>query len=147
MAQEKLNDKLKAFIVQSLACFDPPSAVVAAVKAEFKVDVRPQSVEAYDPNKRAGRKLSERWREIFKATREEFLRDTSRIGISHRAVRLRALERMAARAEEMRNLDLAARLLEQAAKEVGDSYTNRQKLDHNHFRGINLSISSEDAEL
>lgn len=42
------------------------------------------------------------------------------------AYRLRALGRMAEKAESMKNMALTAQLLEQAAKEVGDVYVNRQ---------------------
>jgi hypothetical protein len=126
--EPKLTDQARAFVVQSLAMFDAPSVVAAAVKQEFGLIVTPQAVEAYDPNKRAGAKLSAKWKALFAATREEFLEGQAKIGISHRVVRLRALERMAARAESMGNLALAKDLLEQAAKEVGDAYTNTRVL-------------------
>lgn len=122
-----LSDDIKRCIVQALACFDTPSQVAKAIKAEFGVDVSPQQCEAYQPGKKAAAKLSDKWRMLFEETRKAFLEDTSQVGISHRAVRLRALSRMAAKAEERGNIVVAAQLLEQAAKEVGDSYTNRQK--------------------
>ncbi len=128
MAPGKLNDEQKTFVVQSLACFDTPSAVVEAVRSEFGIEITRQTIEGYDPNKRAGATLAEEWRQVFEATRKAFLEDTSRIAISHRAVRLRALQRMAEKAEGMKNLALAAQLHEQAAKEVGDAYTNRREL-------------------
>lgn len=128
MAQARLPQEVRAFIVHANACFDYPSAVVEAVKKEFGVDVTRQHVEAHDPTKKAGVHLAPRWKEVFEAARQGFLNDTSAIAISHRAVRLRALQRMSQRAEEMRNLPLAATLLEQAAKEVGDAYTNRREL-------------------
>lgn len=140
MARTKLSDEVKGFIVQCLACFDPPSAVVKAVKSEFEVDISPQQAETYDPTKRAGRALSPKWRAIFEATRAEFISDTSRIGISHRAVRLRALQRMAEKAEGMGNMALAAQLHEQAAKEVGESYTNRSRLEHSGPNGSPMRI-------
>jgi hypothetical protein len=124
-----LDDEVKTFIVQQLACFDPPSAVVRAVKEEFDLAVSPQQVEAYDPTKRAGRNLSEGYRRIFEATRAEFLADTARIGISHRAVRLRTLQRLAERAEKSGNLPLVASLLEQVAREVGDAFTNKRQTE------------------
>lgn len=126
--EPKLTDEARTFVVQSLACFDAPSVVKANVKKEFGLDVTAQSVEAYDPTKRAGVKLSAKWKALFEATRKGFLEDTSSIAISHRAVRLRALQRMAEKAESMSNMALAAQLHEQAAKEVGDSYTNRREL-------------------
>lgn len=127
-----LSDDVKTFIVQALACFDPPSVVVKAVKAEFGEAVTPQQVEAYNPERRAGQGLSEGYREIFRATREAFLEDTASIGISHRVTRLRTLQRLADRAETQGNIALAAQLVVQAAKEVGDVFTNRQRIDASH---------------
>ncbi len=128
MPKSKLRDEVKTFIVQSLACFDTPGVVADAVKREFGETITRQSVECYDPNKRAGSRLSERWRILFEETRKAFLEDTSKIGISHRSVRLRALDRMAARAEERGNMVLAAQLHKQAAEEMGNAYTNRREL-------------------
>ena len=122
-----LSDDVKRRIVQELACFDIPSQVARTVKADFGITVSLQQVEAYQPGKSAAAKLSKKWRILFDETRKAFLEDTSQVGISHRAVRLRTLNRMAAKAEERGNMSLAAQLLEQAAKEVGDAYTNRHK--------------------
>lgn len=127
-----LSDEVKTFIVQQLACFDTPAVVVKAVKAEFGETVSPQQVEAYNPERRAGRGLSEGYREIFAATRAAFLEDAASIGISHRTSRLRTLQRLAERAEGQGNLALAAQLVAQAAKEVGDVFTNRQRIDASH---------------
>lgn len=128
MASAKLNNEVRTFIVQALACYDGPSAVVKAVQDEFGITITRQSVETYDPNKRAGRGLAAKWRAIFEETRAAFLEDTSKIGISHRAVRLRALQRMAEKAETQGNMVLASSLLEQAAKEMGGAFTNRREV-------------------
>ncbi|ABY40528.1 hypothetical protein 2.36 [Burkholderia phage Bups phi1] len=125
-----LPDAIKVFIVQSLACFDTISRTAKAVREEFGVEVSPQQCERYDPTKRAGETLSKKYREIFERTREEFLNDTSRIGIAHRAVRLRKLAMAVDKPEERGNLVLMAQLLEQAAKEAGDAFTNRHRLEH-----------------
>lgn len=130
MAKAKLSDEVKTFIVQALACFDSPSVVAASVKKEFGVEVSRQLVESHDPNKKSATGLAAKWRILFKETRKAFLEDTAEIAISHRTVRLRALQRMAEKAEERGNMVLAASLLEQAAKEVGDAYTNRHKHEH-----------------
>ncbi|MBN3838862.1 DUF2280 domain-containing protein [Burkholderia sp. Ac-20349] len=125
-----LPEPIKVFVTQALACFDTPSRAAKAVREEFGVEVSPQQCERYDPTKRAGSALSKKYREIFERTRSEFLSDTSRIGVSHRAVRLRALDRAVALAEQRGNLPLMAQLLEQAAKEAGDAFTNRRRLEH-----------------
>lgn len=128
MANPKYSDDVKTYVVQALACFDSPAVVVKAVKAEFDVVISPQAVEAYDPTKRAGKKLSQRFRMLFEETRKTFLEDTASIAISHRAVRLRALQRMADKAENQGNMVLASSLLKQAAEEVGNAYTNKREV-------------------
>jgi hypothetical protein len=125
-----LAENVKLRIVQALACFDTPSQVAKDIKAEFGIVVSPQQCELYDPNKRAGQKLSEKFRLIFAETRKTFLEDTSLIGVSHRAVRLRTLQRLIDKAETQGNIGLVSQLLEQVAKETGDAYTNRHKLEH-----------------
>jgi len=121
-----LSNEVKAFIVQALACFDTPTQVAEAVKREFDIDVSRQQVETHDPTKRCSKTLAKRWVTLFEDTRKRFREQTADIPIANRAYRLRALGRMVEKAESMRNLALTAQLLEQAAKEVGDVYVNRQ---------------------
>lgn len=121
-----LKDEVKAFVVQALACFDTPSQVVLAVKENFGIEVTRQQCEAYDPTKYVGRSLHVKWKTLFEDTRARFREQTADIPIANRAYRLRALGRMAEKAENMKNMALTAQLLEQAAKEVGDVYVNRR---------------------
>lgn len=125
-----LKGEVKAFIVQSLACFDTPSQVVDAVKKEFGITVTRQQVESHDPTKANGKGLAQKWVDMFNDTRERFQKEISDIPIANKAYRLRALNRMANNTETMRNYALTAQLMEQAAKEVGDAYTNKQKVEH-----------------
>ncbi len=122
-----LRSEVKAFIVQALACFDTPSQVVEAVLKEFNVVVTRQQCESHDPTKAAGKALGEKWRTLFEDTRARFREQTAEIPIANRAYRLRALGRMAEKAENMKNMALTAQLLEQAAKECGDIYVNRAR--------------------
>ncbi|MDV2984170.1 UNVERIFIED_CONTAM: DUF2280 domain-containing protein [Methylobacteriaceae bacterium AG10] len=131
MAQQTLTDEAKRFVVQQLAMFETPSDVAKAVKEEFGLEITRQSVEAYDPGKRAGAALSEEFRELFRITRETFLTDTAAIGVSHKVIRLRTLSRLIETAEKRGNAVLVANLLVQVAKEMGDAYTNRQRIDAN----------------
>ena len=121
-----LQNDVKAFIVQALACFDTPSQVVEAVQKEYGVAVTRQQVETHDPTKTSGKGLAKRWVTMFEDTRKRFREETAEIPIANRAYRLRGLGRMAEKAESMRNLALTAQLYEQAAKEVGDVYVNRR---------------------
>ncbi|AZC88405.1 Phage protein [Pseudomonas chlororaphis subsp. piscium] len=124
-----LNNEVKGFIVQALACFDTPSQVAAAVRDEFAIEVTRQQCEAHDPTKRAGRDLAKKWVVLFNDTRKRFREETAEIPIANRAFRLRAMNRFVERAEGMKNISLAMQILEQAAKEVGDVYVNRHRKD------------------
>ncbi|MEF4088872.1 DUF2280 domain-containing protein [Escherichia coli] len=130
-----LKGEVKAFIVQSLACFDTPSQVVELVKKEFGLSITRQQVESHDPTKANGRGLAQRWVDMFNATRERFQNEISDIPIANKAYRLRVLDRMATRAEGMKNLALTAEIIEQAAKECGDAYTNKHKFEHSGPNG------------
>lgn len=125
-----LNNKVKAFIVQGLATYMTPTEVAEAVKQEFSIDIKRQQVACYDPNAAAGINLSKTWKDLFQQFRDDFNNDIQAIPIANKAYRLRMIDRMARDAEKSKNRPLAASLLEQAAKEVGDVYTNKKALDH-----------------
>ncbi|HBZ1073845.1 DUF2280 domain-containing protein [Klebsiella pneumoniae] len=124
-----LKPEIKAFIVQSVACFDTPSQVVESVLKEFGIQITRQQVEQNDPTKISGKGLAQKWVDLFNATRERFQNEISDIPIANKAYRLRVLNRMAVNAESMKNYGMTAQLLEQAAKDVGDVYTNKQKVE------------------
>lgn len=126
-----LRSEVKAFIVQALACFDTPSQVVESVKKEFGIELSRQQCESHDPTKFAGRGLGAKWVELFHAARKRFREETAEIPIANRAFRLRAMNRFVEKAETMKNIGLAMQILEQAAKEVGDVYVNRQTKNEN----------------
>lgn len=121
-----LSDAVKLFIVQRLAVFDTPTQVIAAVKETFELDVSKQQVYFYDPT--VGVKPSKKLCAEFKRTRRRFLKRTSDIPIANKAVRLQRLNRLQLLLEDKKNYPLAAQLLEQAAKEMGDAFTNRREL-------------------
>lgn len=102
--------------------------VADAVKEEFGISITRQAVQAYDPTKAQGKSLSEKWRILFEKSRQAFIDDVSTIPIANKATRVRALNRMAAKAETMKNFALAAQLHKQAAEEMGNAYTNKREL-------------------
>lgn len=124
-----LKPEVRAFIIQELACFDTPSQIVESVQKEFKVQVTRQQVASHDPTKAAGKGLAKKWVDLFNDLRDRFLNEISDIPIANKAYRLRVLQRMSTTAENMKNIGMTAQLLEQAAKEVGDVYTNKQKVE------------------
>ncbi|MEB5591432.1 DUF2280 domain-containing protein [Klebsiella pneumoniae] len=124
-----LKPEIKAFIVQSVACFDTPSQVVESVLKEFGIQITRQQVEQNDPTKISGKGLAQKWVDLFNRTRDRFLNEISDIPIANKAYRLRVLQRMSTTAENMKNIGMTAQLLEQAAKEVGEAYSNKQKVE------------------
>ena len=139
-----LKPEVRAFIIQELACFDTPSQIVESVKKEFKVQVTRQQVASHDPTKAAGKGLAKKWVDLFNELRDRFLNEISDIPIANKAYRLRALDRMMTKAESMRNMALAASLMEQAAKECGDAYTNKQKVEHSGALAVSSVASVMD---
>lgn len=143
-----LKPDVKAFIIQSLACYDTPSQVVEAVQKEFGFNITRQQAESHDPTKASGKTLAKKWVDLFNATRERFQNEISDIPIANKAYRLRVLQRMSMTAENMKNIGMTAQLLEQAAKEVGEAYSNKQKLEHSGPNGEpiqhNHTVSAED---
>lgn len=123
----RLTLEQKVFIVQRLACFESPVSIIRAVKDEYGVTINHQALQNYDPTKVNGQYLSPKLKTLFEETRKRFTEDISSIPIANKAVRLNALQRMLNAAEEKKNFPLATQVLEQAAKEVGDSYTNKHK--------------------
>lgn len=130
-----LKPEVKAFIIQQLACFDTPSIVVDAVQKEFGIKITPQQVETHDPTKVSGRGLAKKWVALFNATRTRFQTEIAEIPIANKAYRLRVLDRMATNAEKMKNYGMTSQLIEQAAKEMGDAYTNKHKFEHSGPNG------------
>lgn len=124
-----LKIEVKAYIVQQLACFDTPSQIVESVQKEFGIEITRQQVASHDPTKVAGSGLAKKWVDLFNSTRERFQNEISDIPIANKAYRLRVLDRMATKTEKMKNFPLTVQIMEQAAKEVGDAYTNKLKVE------------------
>lgn len=141
-----LTEGVKRFIVQALACYDTPTTVSESVKEEFGIDMPRTQVAKYDPTKQAGASLALKWRVLFEDTRKRFREEAADIPIAQRAYRLRTLDRLAAKAEKMRNLPLTLQVLEQAAKEVGESYVNKSRSDNNNGPRVIKVINSPDED-
>lgn len=143
-----LKSEVKSFIVQALACFDTPSQVVESVKTEFGLVLSRQQVESHDPTKASSKGLALKWQTLFHDTRARFREETAEIPIANRAFRLRAMNRFVEKAETMKNIGLAMQILEQAAKEVGDVYVNRQTKNenpHDNLAPIRVQVDVVDA--
>lgn len=125
----KLTDAHKSFVVQRLACFDTPKEVAEALKEEFRVEVTPQAIEAYNPARSAGKALAKRWRDMFEAARKDFLANAqSYVPIANKTVRLREMQKAFLAHKGRGNWVGALQVLEQVAKEVGEAFTNQRQI-------------------
>lgn len=122
-----LPTAVKLHIITALACFESPTHVATSVKEQFGLVLSRQRIEAWHPERVAGAKLNAKWRDIFEGKRKRFFAELDNIPIAHRSYRLRQLDRILERAEDMGNIGMAAQMIEQAAKEVGNFYVNRRR--------------------
>lgn len=122
-----LRDQHKRWIIQQLAMFVGRKEIIDQLQSEG-VHVSYSQIAYYDPAV-AGNGLGQSWRELHAQTRAAFLKGVEGIAISHRSFRLRELEDMYRHAKKMKNYGLAAELLERAAKEMGEAYTNRRVVE------------------
>ncbi|MEZ5748895.1 MAG: DUF2280 domain-containing protein [Caenibius sp.] len=123
-----LDEQTRAEIVTRLAMFDSVKAIWRDLK-ERGVDVSSQAISGYNPlNAKPG--LAQKWVDLFHLTREDFLKEIAAEPIAHRAWRLRRLteDYYEARSGPEPDLETARKILEQAAKEVGNVYTNISKV-------------------
>lgn len=122
----RLIDKHKAFLVEALATFSTPSEARDALNGTFGLDIELDQVVFYNPRTANGARLSQKWKDLFDETRERFKRETGDIAIASKAYRLRELQKII---EGTKSPKLKMEAMEQAAKEVGDVYTNRRVHD------------------
>jgi hypothetical protein len=133
--EAKLDDEARRYIVTCNACFDTPKIVRQAIKELTGIDVTPQAIEAYDPTKVAGSGLRKDLKALFWETRKAFLAESAEtaleersIALTHRNVRQRMRTRMAQAAEARGNVMLAKELINDAAREEGEQFTNARVL-------------------
>ena len=137
-----LTDSDRRKVVQRLAAFETPTEVVEWAYEELSKDLSVQQVCYYDPT-RSG-ETSQKWRKLFKEARREFLDDLDTIPLSHRAVRLRELTDLYEKAKEAGEVEKAARMLKQAAKEVGEKFTNVERKEHSGPEGTPVQVIFDD---
>lgn len=123
-----LNDDIKLYIVQALARYESPSQVSEAVSEEFGLKVERSQVQKYDPTKAAGKRLATKYRDIFEAVRKAFIDGVSQTPIAYQNYRLQVLQKNLDHALRGKNVVLANQILEQAAKEAGNAFTNKHLL-------------------
>lgn len=115
-------------IVTALACFETPAEIVRRLRDEEAVETVHVQVIRYDPRSiyfEAG----DKWREIFESTREKYLAEVAAEPIANQRYRMAELQKLYTKAaKDEKQIEVAASLLEQAAKEVGGALTNERNV-------------------
>jgi hypothetical protein len=128
--------------VELFAQFYALADVHRAIAEEFGVDVDKTTLNRYNPETVQGAKeLNPHLKAYFITAREAFVTDRKSIGISHKNFRMRELMRMYNSTPD-NNRPLKASLLEQAAKEAGDHYSNRREISGPHGKPVEI-VSAE----
>lgn len=124
----RITKKVKLFIVRMLAEFETPTQAAKTVKEIFNLEVSPQQCESYDPTKRIGQDLSQELRDKFFEYRRIANEELEAIPIANKRYRLQLLQGLVD--EHPNNPIFTPKWIEQAAKEMGGQFTNKQEVDH-----------------
>lgn len=130
-----LKEPVKIFIVQSLACRDTPQEVADLVKQEFDLIIDRSQVALYDPTKRRGKNLSEKYVLLFEETREKFDSGLIDIPIANKYYRLKEMQKMYD--DSGKNKKTKQSLLKLALQETDGRTT---KVEHTGKDGADLEI-------
>ena len=139
-----LKEPVKIFIVQALACRDTPQEVADQVLQEFGVKIDRKQCQLYDPKKAAGKNLSKKFVELFNKTRTDFDAGLIDIPIANKHYRLKQYQKQLER--NAKNTVMSLKILEQAAKDCGGQFTNKQEITGaggGPIETINQNVSTE----
>ncbi|RKG37862.1 MULTISPECIES: DUF2280 domain-containing protein [Acinetobacter] len=140
----RITKKVKLFIVRMLAEFETPTQAAKTVKEIFNLDVSPQQCESYDPTKRIGQDLSQELRDKFFEYRRIANEELEAIPIANKRYRLQLLQGLVD--EHPNNPVFTPKWIEQAAKEMGGQFTNRQEITGvggKPIETVNSNVSTE----
>jgi hypothetical protein len=137
-----LSNEQKAYIVSAFARFEGVAEVCRSFKDEFGLDLPKPHALAYNPGGvkyRGARK----WHDLFERERKSFLDNVNSIGIANKTYRLQELHKLCLVAIGRKNIKLACEILEQAAKEMGEVFTNRREVKSEN-KSITAHMTTEE---
>jgi hypothetical protein len=123
----KLTDEQKSYLVMRFACFASPSEVIEELKNRWNVLATTEQVVYYNASVLSGVKLADKWKALFEKFRAAYIADAQNVAIAHSAYRLHRMQKLLDSKAVEKNVVLQLAILEQAAKEVGGSYTNKRE--------------------
>ena len=126
---QRLNDEQKRFLVHHNACRCPLAEVARLFEAKFGFSISHSRIETYDLNKASGRCLKFEYRDLFYQVSAKFQEQVKEIEflcpIASKWYRLDRLRELFEREHARGNWRQVAKILEQAAKEMGNMYARR----------------------
>jgi hypothetical protein len=137
-----LTNEQKAFIVSAFARFDGVAEVCRSFKEQYGSEITKSHALAYNPGG-ANYRGAPKWHDLFERERKAFLDNVNSIGISNKTVRIHRLEQLCVIALSRRNVKLAAEIMEQAAKEMGEVFTNRREVKSD-VRSVTATMTTEE---
>jgi hypothetical protein len=124
---DELTYEAKRFIVIGLAEFQRPVDIIADLEKEFGIVTYRQKLQAYHPERKNGLAGRKEFKELFRNTRYTYTKNLHEVGISHRRHRLELLDDLYCRLKDEGNLPAAAKIVDQAEKEMHRHYTHPPK--------------------
>ena len=121
----RLTEPMQRFVIRCKARFISDKDIIAALQEEYgkKVDgLTRQNLEVYDPKCAAFLRLSDDLKQFFLDERKVAESEVSLVPISSQAYRLWKLTAIVENEDHSENPFLVAKILEQAAKEMGGMY-------------------------
>ena len=136
-----LTTEQKVFVVKGFARYLTVADVVAGLKEKFNAVIPGHQLAAYNPDNVSFR-AAKKWRELFHAERKAFLTNVDAIGIANKSFRLQSLAQLHAIAMSRKNVKQATEILEQAAKEMGEVFTNRREVKSD-VRSVTATMTTD----
>lgn len=122
----RLEAQAKRYAVVRLATFIKQTQIIAEVEREFGVTMTRDQLSRLDPTN-ASAKVGDALTQLFHEKRAQYLTDEAAIPIAHRVFRLQQLNEMLLEEGKMPTGKKEKRaILEQAAKEMGGMYEQKQ---------------------
>lgn len=136
-----LPDQVKVFIVARYATFHSATDIQKEVKEEYGLELEIGRIDFYNGDRQQFRKnkMAIELQDVFAKIRADYLDEIERVPIAHRAHRLKLMNDIVMtqiKKGDRANAPLVLKALEQAAREVGNQFTNavevKGRVAHSH---------------
>lgn len=136
-----LNSEQKVFIVTAYARFEGTAEIIRSFRERWDAELTHSQCNHYNVIG-ASCNCAPKWKEVFHAERKRFLANVEDIGIANKTFRLHSLSALHAMAMKRNNVKLAQEILEQAAKEMGEVFTNRREVKSD-VRSVTATMTTD----